>query len=313
MCRGILLSLLLGFGLTIIRSETAESAPCSQGVPQPDTPKRLVELWLRFHLVDLCQTMDAVFIFNKNGMEIWSLVDDERSQQKLQEMVEPFREFYQIEVYATLPPSEKRSEDDKSPPPSLWENYELRANLGDAIARSIASSPFETRPFIDHPDGTLKQLLLMFAEQTLDRNRKLERYSADLPPLARVAFSPSVDSSISKLAKAVCLAHAQNLSKFASKLSANLKQALPRAGKGSYASARPRKSGMAPGDAVDTAMQISDDARKIAQRVHNFIHPEDYTIGLDELRNPSLLEALADLQKRIDDLQRVISMHESKQ
>jgi hypothetical protein len=33
--------------------------------PPHDTAQRLVEAWLRFHGTDLCQGVDAVFVFNK--------------------------------------------------------------------------------------------------------------------------------------------------------------------------------------------------------------------------------------------------------
>jgi hypothetical protein len=312
MYRVVPLFLVFGFSLAIIPSKAAaRSVDSSQNEPMPDTPLKLMEVWLRFHEADLCQGIEAEFVFNKDGMQVLSRVEDERSYQKFMDMLEPLRRSYRIELYATRPPSEKNSEDDKALPPSLWENYELRANLGDPIARGFTRETAEIRLF-DRPDETLKQLLMMYSEQTLDRNRKMKRYAADLLPLARMAFGHTVSPDIRMLAKRVCLAHAQNLNKFIGKLNANLRQALPKASKKSGASSGSDNPAIAAKVPVDLAVQISEDAHIIAQHVHNFIRPENYTVGLEELRNPSLLESLAELQKLNEDFQRAMDGHASK-
>jgi hypothetical protein len=50
---------------------------------------------------------------------------------------------------------------------------------------------------------------------------------------------------------------------------------------------------------LDCADYISDLAQDAARRVYQFIHPdpEHYTVDLDELRRPSLLDSFKTLQK----------------
>jgi len=38
-------------------------------VPNQNTPQKLWEAWLSFHETDLCQEVDALFVFNRSGME----------------------------------------------------------------------------------------------------------------------------------------------------------------------------------------------------------------------------------------------------
>jgi len=280
----------------------------STAPPPHDTPQKLVEAWLRFHENDLCQGVDAVFVFNKAGMEAWCQVEDERSYQKLQELMEPLRSSYRIELYATRPPVEKKSAIDTAPPPSLWENYELRSYLGDPFARAKerrnGQDPipeFDIPP----PDEMLKQRLLVYAQQILEWNRKMRRYATDLPVLAAVALDPEISRALSLQAHAACMMHAQGLSKYIGKLAANLKEALPKSA--SRGSSRSEKYGNAGKDSGDSAEQIFVAAQNVADRVYRFIHPENYTVGLEELRQPGLLQALAGLDKMNQDFQKTLA------
>ncbi len=282
--------------------------------PPRDTPQRLVEAWLRFHENDLCQGVDTVFIFDKTGMEAWCEIEDERSYQKLQELLEPLRSSYRIELYATRTPAEKKSTMDTAPPPSLWENYELRSYLGDPFARAkerrgnLDSIPeMEIPP----PDEMLKRRLLVYTEQTIEWNRKMKRYAMDLPALAAVASDPAIPPELSSQANAVCVMHAQNLSRYIGKLAANLKEALPKSAKKD--SPALDKSGNAGKVSGDSAGQICVAAQTVAGRVYHFIHPENYTVDLDELRQPGLLQALAGLDKMNPDFQKALAEPVRKQ
>jgi hypothetical protein len=246
-------------------------------------------------------------------MEIWCQVEDERSYQKLQELLEPLRSSYRIEVYATRPPAEKRSDGDTAPPPSLWENYELRSYLGDPFARAKERRNFDTHSELEIPplDEMLKQRLLVYAQQTLEWNRKMKRYAMDLPSLAAVAFDHEVSPDLRSQAKAACMTHAQNLSKYIGKLAANLKEALPKSAKRD--TSRSEKSGNWGKDSGDSPEQISAAAQNVAGRVYHFIHPEDYTVNLEELRQPGLLQALAGLEKMNQDFQKALAKPVRKQ
>ncbi len=65
----------------------------------------------------------------------------------------------------------------------------------------------------------MKRRLLIYAEQTLSRNRKMEHYALDLFALARMALDSGIPSDIRSKALAICLAHARNLEKNIGKLS----------------------------------------------------------------------------------------------
>jgi hypothetical protein len=294
-------------GLALLPARIFGLTGSSTDMPARETAPKLLEAWLRYHEADLCQGVDAVFVSHGNGMEVWCLVEDERSYQKLQELLEPLRSSYRIELYTTRRPAEKRAASDTDPPPSLWENYELRSFMGDPFARAKESLGLESPPGMDVPplDETLKQRLFVYAEQTLDWNRRMKRYAMDLPVLASVALDPGTAAELRLKASAVCMAHAQSLSKYIGKLAKNLAQALPNSAK--EESLGPEKPLSPRETAADSAMQISVAAQNVAQRVYRFIHPAHYTVGLDELRQPSLLRALAALDRMDLDFQRTLA------
>jgi hypothetical protein len=294
-------------GLAMMPGGLPGSAGLSEGMPAYDTPEKLIEAWLRFHETDLCQGVDTVFVFDRRGMDLWCLVEDEKSYQKLQELIEPLHDCCKIELYTTRPPAEKRSAGDMDPPASLWENYLLRSYLGDPFARAKERRGFDTLPELDvpPPDETLKQRLLIYADQTLEWNRKMKRYAMDLPSLAGVALDPAYAPELRLRANAVCMAHAQNLNKYLEKLAKNLVQAFPKPSKEEHLKPeKPDSSGKA---LLESAGQISRAAQNVARRVYRFIHPEHYTVGLEELRQPSLLQALAALERMDTDFQKALA------
>ena len=124
----------------ISRCAASDDVVSSNSVPNHHTPRELAEAWLHFHEADLCQGVDAVFVFEKDGMEVRSLIEDEKSYEKFQELFAPLRSSYKIEVQVTRPPERKKSDDEREPPPSLWENDELRSFYGGSgRARQTAS------------------------------------------------------------------------------------------------------------------------------------------------------------------------------
>jgi hypothetical protein len=279
----------------------------SEDMPAQGTPTKLLEAWLRFHEGDWCQGVDAVFVFSKSGMEAWCLIEDERSYQKLQELLAPLRNSYRIDLYATRPRAEKKSDSQTDPPPSLWENFELRSYLGDPFARAqerYNSDPLSEILDIPVPDPSLKQRLIIYAAQTLEWSRRMERYARDLPVLARMALDPSAVSELRPLAAAACMEHAQGLGKYLGRVEANLVSAFP---KSKRELSGPEKPGTVWGTPVDGALQIAAAAQNVAQRVYRFIHPEQYTVGLDELRQPSLLQALRALEGMDSDFQKALT------
>lgn len=298
MLRSFLLFFFCFLAPAINRSAGSRSVVPSDHVPNGGTPKELTEAWLHFHEADLCQGVEAVFIFTKHGMEVRSLIEDEKSYGKLQELLAPLRGSYNIEVQETRPPEQKKSDEERAPPPSLWQNYVLRSFLGDPVARAKERPSFDgdsirvVGPFPDSGD-MLKQRLLVYADETLAWNRKMERYARDLPSLTRVAFDPSVAPDLRAHAIAVCLMHDQNLERYLAKLNSNLVVAFPpSSGKDKARPTQPDKPSASLKTPVDRADYLSDSAQAVAQSINQFIHPEHYSVGLEELRRPGLLESL---------------------
>ncbi len=268
-------------------------------MPPLGTPKELVEAWLAFHEDDLCQTVDALFVFHGNRTEVWSVVKDEKDHRKLQELFKPLRDVYRIEHYTTWMPEEDKSDNEESPPPSLWENSELRDYLGDPGISHADRIGFgiivSTDPF---PVGyLLKQRLLIFANNILEWNRKMERYATDLPALAAVAHNPTIASETRRRASLLCLEHAQKLDENIKKLDENLSHAFPKPERKDSRFQQPDEFMFNGKTSVDFAIQLADKAHSVARRVHQFIYPERYTVELNELRDPELLISLKALRR----------------
>jgi hypothetical protein len=285
------------------------TAACSENMPAHDTPLPLVRVWLRFHEAELCRGVRARFTFDEGGMAVRSYIEDEGRYQKFLRLVEPLRRAYRIELEETRPvPKKEKEKDEGEPPPSLWENYALRSYLGDPWARSrikLDSEDIqEEDPFAG--DWLIKRRLHFFAEQTLDWNKKMERYAEELPPLTRTAWDDSAAAEVRSRAGAVCRAHAANLKKCLEKLEQNVKQALPPSDAASRRADNP-DGAVAAGTPVESAERISEAARDVAGRVHRFIYPEQHTVELEDLRQPGLLESLRELRGMIERFQKALA------
>jgi hypothetical protein len=290
-------------------SATDTIAALYDDTPHRGTPRRLQEAWLRFHETGLCQEVDAAFVFYDSGMKVWSRIGSDKIYLKFQELFAPQHNLYRAELYINRLRKEKDAENGDNPPPSLWQNYELRSNLGDRAAQ-LSVYTEEQITLDDHPqtDGLLKQRLLVYAEQTLSRNRKMEHYALDLFALARMALDSGIPSDIRSKALAICLAHAKNLEKNIGRLSSSLAQAIPGSAKGESGAVQ---SAADPHTEIkplpEAAERIYTYTQSIAQRVHRFIYPEYYTVELEELRNSSLLESLRTLQRMVLEFQEALT------
>jgi hypothetical protein len=300
---------LLILSAIFLTSAAGKPAEFSENVPGSSTPQKLQEAWLRFHESNLCQEVDAVFIFNMNGMEAWSRIESDRSGQRYQDLFGFLGNAAEIELYTTRPTSKKKSTDEDDPPPSLCQNQELRANLGDPQARiKIGIDPDERNSNqSDAPDHILRQRLLVFAERTLDWNKKMEKYAAELAVLVRFALDPAVAPELRSRSMRVCAEHTRNLEKQIGKLSGSLVLAFPKPSKKDRAASQPEAFDIAGQNLIDGAEKISAETREVALRVHNFIHPKGFAVELDELRHPSLLDSLKTLRGMVLDYQKAIA------
>jgi hypothetical protein len=276
--------------------------------PQKGTPQKLQEVWLRFHETGLCQEVDAAFVFDGSGMQVWSRIESEKSYLKFQQLFEPYRGSFRIELYTNRLREGKKPENENDPPPSLWQNYELRSNLGDRAAQALKNLDLEEQvqlgPF--SADDLLKQRLLIYAEQTLIRNREMGHYALDLFALARMALDPDIPPDMKSKAIAICADHAKKLEKNIEKLAADLEQALPRSGKSRHESLQTAAPDIAGEGPLEKAEKICLRTQNIARRVYQFIYPEHFTVELDDLRNPSLLESLRTLQQMVMDFRKAL-------
>lgn len=284
------------------------------GLVDPSVPRELKQAWLRFHAAGLCKGVDAVFSFSRTGMEVWSRVEDEKSYGKLQELLKPLSASYQIDLYTTYPEREKEArekaadkdsegdaqadfDDEDNPPPSLWQNYELRAFLGDPIALTMEQSPHrEKRVYLLPPSDLLRSRLFLYAERLLSLNRSLQRHSSELPSLIRLATDEGTPPEVRTQARRVCLEHARDMRESIKKIHSQLKPAFPRSDKKGKNAETPRfpAAGASP---LQSAQGLAQAVRETALRVDRFLYPEKYTVSLDDLRQPSLLSSLQELEK----------------
>jgi hypothetical protein len=238
--------------------------------------------------------MDAVFVFNQSGMEAWIRVEDKKSYEKLERILEPLHDIFEIVLYATYPEEDEDSDSYWELPSSLWENNELRSSLGDPFAKA------EERIYT--ADEILRQRLLVYADEVLERNGKIKRYASDLPSLAHLSADPAFPSELRLKAVQVCMAHATNLEKELDKLGNSLKYAFPRS-RGDDEPPAQEQSHEAEKSFVEMAEQIALEARDVTYRVDGFIHPKKHTVDLNELRRPGLLEAIERLEEMVLDFQ----------
>jgi len=303
MHRHILALVLYAISFSGVVVNAAAPADLRTGIPGKSTPPRLQEVWLRFHESNLCQEVDAVFEFEANRMEVWSRADNEKSALKIRQLLEPLAGSHRVTLYSVPALIEKKSRIENDPPPSLWQNYELRFNLGDSVARTLRHLDFEDGLVSDPSlnNAILKQRLQIYAEQTLNRNKKMERYALDIMDLIRMASDPDVAPGMRSKAAEVGIKHVRNLDSLIGKMIASLTLAIPGPYKGGMPDSRtpvPDIHGKTP---LEMAWGVDLHARDLVRRIYRFIYPEDFTVDVDELRNSTLLESLRTLQITVRD------------
>jgi hypothetical protein len=297
----ILVSLLtLSSGIWAKDEPHIQSDSSASGVSFPDSsvPYPLRDFWLRFHELDLCQEICATFAFHGDRLEIWCQTEDEKAFQRFTELLRPLRLANSIALHVAEGPRSRRSLQEDTPPPSLWNNAELRHYFlgGPQMAGVLAGVESTGEP---EPAIILEQRLIMFAEQTLNRSRKMRRYGEDLPALAAAAFDSSAAPDTKSRAAAVCLLHTEALDKLVEKLNGNMTIALPRASKKSKARLDSDAAKKEKHSLKDRAEAISNASHSIARRIYLFINPRDFGVNLSDLRDPDLLESLKSLHNML--------------
>ncbi|NWG12314.1 MAG: hypothetical protein HXY20_02130 [Acidobacteria bacterium] len=259
----------------------------------------LLDFWLGFHESETCLEIDAVFAFHEKGMEIWCVVESSGALDKLRQRVAPLRRHFRVDLYVTRPQKDPQEKGDRQPPPSLWNNRQLRSHVPETSDWTSAGMPDaagETRVHADR-DFLLKSRLQTFADQTLGLSRRARQYALDLGELYRVAVDPAAGKAASARARRILLAHAAALRRTLRRLEDNLEYALPPPSK-----AARRQSGKPErGTPVlaETVQAIARGTEEIHRRVYRFIYPSDHTVELGDLKEPDLLQSLAELQHTV--------------
>ncbi len=280
--------------------------------PAADTPLRLREVWLRFHRDNLCEKVDAAFLFHKSEMEVLVNIENGKNNRKLFEILEPLHDSYQIKLHTVRLQTERELIDIRNAPPSFWLNSKLTEYLRDDFLRDAAviDRGLQTHSTDWTTDWTptlmFRQRILLFARDTLDYNRKVRLFAAHLPLLARAAFDPQYTPDLSNQALDVCRAHAKKLEKYIKKLYGNLTKALPNAPEKSNEAPPSEAPIMTAESAVHIAIRLDNEAQNLFHLVYRFIYPQTHTVELDDLLNPSLLQSLKALRKTTVEFQRSI-------
>jgi hypothetical protein len=296
--------LLLTLGLLAPQEPSSQPARDSAPVAPHGGPREIMDLWLRYHEEELCQKLDGVFVFHRDSVEFWCRVEDESSYAKFAGMAEPVRKTFAVEIYATVPvKSKEQDSENRSLPPSLWNNSQLRGYLQDPFGRSTPQD-VTSRPGNENDPGYfLKQRMIMFADQILTSGAEMKTFGADLPALAWVGSLPDAPPDVRARAAAVALKHAQELDRRAERLIENLSQAMPRTGR---RSSDPEASTAARIPIVQSASRLSTLTQNAGRRIYRFIYPQHHTVGLSDLREPGLLESLRVIRQMASDFQRLL-------
>lgn len=279
-------------------NDRPNSAETGTSIPDSSVPYALRDFWLRFHELGLCQKMHTTFAFHGDQMEIWCRVENEKAFRRFIEMLDPLRISNSIELHVAEGPRSSGGLDENDPPPSLWNNAELRYYFqgGPQIASASAITGNFGEP---EPGIILKQRLIMYAEQTLNWSREMRRYGEHLPDLVGAAFDPTAAPNTKSRAAAVCLQHVEALDKLAERLNQNLVIALPRASGKSTIPPASETSENERSFLKKRAVAISNTSQAIAQRIYLFIYPQDFGVNLSDLKDPDLLESLKNLRSML--------------
>jgi len=284
-------------------------------MPDPDTPRELVTAWLDFHKEELSKEIDAVFVFSRQGMEIWCR-GEEKPFSKLMRIIEPLQKNYRIDIYMTRRPKKRYP----NIPASFLENRELRAYLrpgmntrvystvrsvkvGDEIVTIVRTVVEPTSQVAFNEERLLRSRLRSFAERLLTDSRRMRQYASDLQELAALVSNPSFDPALRKRAESICRKHVKDLLKNVKRMKKDLSHAFPKAKTKEKTSAR-KEENKPPTTAMSLtgkAEKLAADARDVYRSIYRFVYPVQHTVDLDDLRNPGLIVAFEELESEISD------------
>ena len=280
----------------------------SRGIPLGQVAAPLRNAWLRFHENDLCLVVDAVFVFQPKGMEIWCRAKDERSLQELNALLTPLQSSYRIDLYAAYSDREKKpwEREDDDPPPSLWNNAELRSYFRDpADTRWGAVDDSASNLIPDRGlDLVMKRRIMLYSDQILEWMKKMDRFAKGLPSLAGAGYGEDPVPEIQARARAVSRDHVREIGRYAGRLFESLRHAFPRGSGNGLLPQGPKPIPDTSDSPYDSALRVSAQAQDLNQSILRFLYPQNYTVTLTDLRDPGLLDLMKAVQQSASDFER---------
>jgi len=276
--------------------------------PDRETPPKLREVWLRFHKDNLCEKVDAGFVFHRGKMEVLVNIGNGKSNGKFFDILEPLHSSSQIKLHTVRLQTEQELIDIRNTPPSFWLNSRLTEYLRDSFLRDTSITNFGLQSDSTGWTSSIMfgQRMLMFARDTLDYNRKIRLYAAHLPLLALAAFDPQIAPALRNQALDVCRAHVKKLEKYTKKLNGNLARALPKTTNKSSKTTQSEDPSKTDQSSIDIALRLTDEADDLSRLVYRFIYPQSHTVELADLLNPTLLQSLQTLRQTTAEFQNSI-------
>ena len=273
--------------------------------PNIQTPQALKNVWLRFHKDNLCQKLDAAFVFEKNRLRVFLNVESPGQERELLKRLKPLQNSYLIELVPVRIQAQDGPPYVLNTPPSFWVNSRLVEKIQTSLmmdtpifAEGLLSSP------ITLPEPIrMQQRMLEFSRKTFEYTLKVRRLAAHLSLLARAAYDPDAPADFRRQALEVCRKHARDLEKYAKKLSSNLDEALPEPSPEFNITAT-TGTGNNP---VDEAFHLSSEAQNTSALIYNFMYPKNFTVDLSNLRNPPLIRSMKKLLQITEEFRNSIS------
>jgi hypothetical protein len=264
--------------------------------------------WLRFHENDLCLGVDAVFVFQPKGMEIWCRAKDEKSLQELKALLAPLQSSYRIDLYATYSDREKKpwAREDDDPPPSLWNNAELRnyfRDPGDTRWSVVDDSASDLIPD-PRQDLVMRRRMKLYSDQIVEWLKKMDRFAKDLSSLAEAGYGKDPVPEIQARARTVSLDHVREIGRYAGRLLESLRHAFPRSPGDGLLPQGPKPIPDMSDSPYAGALRVSAQAQDLNQKILRFLYPQNYTVTLTDLRDPGLLDLAKVVQQSAAEFER---------
>jgi hypothetical protein len=267
-------------------------------MPDMHTPEEQIETWLRFHKDNLCQDVDAAFIFQGGKTRVLVNVQGSQNTKGLIKLLEPLKSSCPIDPVPVRIATQQDPPYLLSAPPSFWTNSKLNEYFVNsaALAAQISQKKSLSPPSVRMPSlYDIQWQVLQFSADYFNNARTMKNLAMHLPHLTRMAFDPQRHPNIRKLALKACRNHARELEKHIVGLKNSLSIALPEASLKLERVANRIPSNATGISPIEYADLLSFDTQKASDLAYDFMYPRTHTVDLGELRNPHLLQSLEDL------------------